>query len=104
MADSSWQTPSACTPSCRLMLPSFAEEAPIWNLDRPALLTSYYVPLMGEILFPSWAAQDPRHTILFRSTLWTSRAFLLTLSSERNEQSKPSQHLADSRPARARLS
>jgi len=45
------------------MLPSFAEEAPIWNVDRPALLTSYYVPLMGDILFPSCAGQDPRNNI-----------------------------------------
>ena len=86
------------------MLPSFAEEAPIWNVDRPALLTSYYVPLMGEILFPSCAGQDPRNNIPLSLNSVDLTGVLLTLSSERNEQSKPSQHLADSRPARARLS
>jgi hypothetical protein len=45
------------------MLPSLAEEAPIWNSDRPALLTDYYVPLVGEILLPSCAGQYPRKNI-----------------------------------------
>jgi len=62
------------------MLPSFAEEAPIWNLDRPALITYYYVPLVK-----SFSPHVPGNTLvttcLFRSTLWTSPAFLLTLSS-----------------------
>ena len=70
------------------------------------------LPFLLPITSRSWVTSFSPHvpgktlvtTFLFRSTLWTSRAFLLTLSSERNEQSKPSQHLADSRPARVRLS
>jgi hypothetical protein len=44
-------------------LSQLTEEAPIWNLDRPALRTYDYVPLVGEILFPSCAGQYPRKNI-----------------------------------------
>ncbi len=45
------------------LLSQLTEEAPIWILDRPALITHYYVPLVGEILFPSCAGQYPRKNI-----------------------------------------